>query len=702
VVAELPPIQEQPKQKQAWGPSNPHPLSKMRAELLWDGKYDVYGNRRDVDLAGWSMPLQTIETIDQPRSEAAANGQLSLFNKASTRQDDFKNMLVWGDNKLVMSSLLQQFAGKIQLIYIDPPFDIGADFTMEVPVGEKNATVFKDQSTLEMVAYRDTWGRGNDSFMSMLRERLAVMQALLTETGSIFVHIGANINHLVRSLMDDVFGAENFRNEIILPGRAVKNLQQQFDSIQKLQVRHDCLLWYTKSSDTRFAPCWIDKHNTGNPAGHWHHFWSTADRPTMRYELFGITPTSGQWVWKEERALKAYANYQRFEVENGGRTLAEYWRDTGSSLEFIRKDDEGKPCYWRAPAEMRLADTVWSGIPIYSYEHGYPTEKSQQLIQQILELASKEDDLIADFFCGSGTTPVVAEKLHRRWIACDLGRFAIHMTRKRLIETQRILHADAEKYRAFAVYNLGRYERQWWQKEKLQGADEEHRRVVLAFYRAETLDNSPSPLLHGRKAKAFVSVDGIDSLLTREELTDTAAACAEAGGKEVHCLAWEFEMDLKLHAQSLEKQHGIVIKLIMIPREIMERNRIEPPPFLEVAELEVEPIIKKVSGEKIIEVKLKRFLPSLAEVPLDELEKVKNLAIKSGFDFIDFWSVDFDYHDDVPFNHQWQTFRTKRERHLALQTEAGYKYVTPGKHSICVKVIDVFGVDTTVVTEIEV
>ena len=150
------------KHESPFGPDNPHPLSKMKTELVWEGKYDEYGNRREVDIAGLAMPMQRIETIDQPRSEAAAAGQLDLFNKKTKRLDDFRNRLIWGDNKLVMASLLQEFRGKVDLIYIDPPFDVGADFTMQVPIGDGREAVEKDQSAMEMVAFRDMWGKGTD------------------------------------------------------------------------------------------------------------------------------------------------------------------------------------------------------------------------------------------------------------------------------------------------------------------------------------------------------------------------------------------------------------------------------------------------------------------------------------------------------------------------------------------------------------
>src|SRR5271157_4195962 len=123
-----------------YGHANPHPLSQLRTELIWEGKYDEYGNRREVDIAGCAMPMQKIETIDQPRSEAAAAGQLDMFEKETKRLDDFRNQLIWGDNKLVMASLLKNYKGRVDLIYIDPPFDVGADFTMDVPIGDGNET----------------------------------------------------------------------------------------------------------------------------------------------------------------------------------------------------------------------------------------------------------------------------------------------------------------------------------------------------------------------------------------------------------------------------------------------------------------------------------------------------------------------------------------------------------------------------------
>jgi adenine-specific DNA-methyltransferase len=183
--------------------------------LVWGGKYDEYGNRRELDIASSAMPMQKIETVDQPRSEAAAASQLALFEKKTKRLDDFRNMLIWGDNKLVMASLLADFKGRVDLVYIDPPFDVGNDFTMDVPVGDGNDTLAKDQSTLEMVAYRDTWGKDVDSYLHMMFERLALMKELLSDNGSIVVHCDWHVNYHLRSLLNEIFGIDRFKNEIV-------------------------------------------------------------------------------------------------------------------------------------------------------------------------------------------------------------------------------------------------------------------------------------------------------------------------------------------------------------------------------------------------------------------------------------------------------------------------------------------------------
>ena len=622
-----------------FGPHNPHPLSTLSTELVWDGKYDEYGNRRQVDVAGCAMPMQKIETIDEPRSQAAAKGQLALFERKTTRQDDFRNMLIWGDNKLVMASLLKKFKGKIELIYIDPPFDVGADFTMDVPIGDEKETITKDQSTLEMIAYRDMWGKGTDSYLQMMYERLIICKELLNEKGSIFVHCDWRVTAQLRVILDEIFN-QNLRNEIIWcytgPGSP---------GMKQYNRKHDTIFWFSK-----------------NPKGY--QFYADAIRT--------------------EHDEKTKDNFKTG-LRGSGFIGDNYDLPKGK----IPED------WW----EMAVA----ARYPVDGIlRTGYATEKPYPLLERIIKTCTEEGGLVADFFCGSGTTGAVAERLGRRWIMADLGRFAIHTARKRLIGLQRSLFDQDKSYRAFDVHNLGRYERQWWQKDRLKGADEEHRKVVLEFFKAEVLENTPSPLIHGRKAGAYCHVDGIDSIFTRDEAKAVAEAVSQAGGKSCYCLAWEFEMDLRLTTAALEQELGVKLMLIQIPREIMEKNRKNPPPFLEMAVLEVEPVYRKKGKETSVDIKIAKFMPSLAEVPTKELEVLRERAINSGVDFIDFWAVDFDWHPEKPFNHHWQDYRTRKDRSLKTVSDAGFQYEKSGTYTVCIKVIDTFGCDTSITVEVKV
>ena len=647
-----------------FGPHNPHPLSQMKTELVWEGKYDEFGNRREVDLSGLAMPLQKVETIDEPRSRAEAQG--SLFDEGKAHRDDFRNRLIWGDNKLVMASLLEEFRGAIRLIYIDPPFDVGADFTLKTPMGDEKDTVDKEQSLLEFVAYRDTWGKGTDSYIAMMYERLVLMRDLLSEDGSIYVHCDWRVNSHIRLILDEVFGSDNFVNNIVWCYKT-----RQF-SKRYWNRKHDDILVYAK---------------------------------VLGEQIFN---------WNAEGVLETYsentiAKY-KLKDEHG------YYRLCGRGIAGspIRSAKDVDPNWEMTHPELVVRNYLGKGYAPSDYWNidivnqaaterlDYPTQKPEALLERIIKASSNEGDLVADFFCGSGTTAAVAEKLGRRWICADLGRFAVHTTRKRMIGIQREIYRDDSPYRSFDVYNLGRYERQWWQQDSLKGADEEHRAIVLKFFRAEILNHAPSPLIHGRKNGAFVHVDGIDSIFTSAEAAEVAKTAQAAGGREVHCLAWDFEMEIRQAAAGIEAESGVKMRLHRIPREIMERNRTEIPPFYEMALLEAEPIVRKENGRNSADIKLTNFLPSLVEVPAKEMEALEERAIESGFDFIDFWAVDFDWSPEQPFNHHWQDYRTRKERGLKTVSDSAFTYEKPGKYLACIKVVDVFGCDTSISVEVRV
>ncbi len=657
-------------EKSNWGPGNPHPFSKTKTELIWEGKYDEYGNRREIKLPSTPYPLQKIEAIDEPHDRLKADRWINdsfldedKFNE-SNHPDNFRNMLIWGDNKLILHSLLEKYRGQIDLVYIDPPFDVGADFTMDVQIGDSNDSLQKEQSILEAVAYRDTWGKGTDSYIHMIYERLNLIRELLSDKGAIYIHCDWRVDSLLRGVMNDVFGYDNFRNMVVWKkSQGARGVSAGLRNYIRL---YDSIIYYSKTQDNIY-----NNQKMG---------YSEATLRMFKYEdEFGRYRLNILRNYSQETIERLDGEGKIFTDTKGKKHLKQYLTD-----------DSG----------VSLPD-IWTDIPPIghtSFENcDFPTQKPEALLERIISASTNTDSIIADFFCGSGTTLAVAEKLGRKWIGADLGRFSIHTTRKRMLQVQRELHLSGKPYRSFDVYNLGRYERQWWQKEKLHGADSEHRAIVMKFYKATELVSPPSALLHGKKGGAVIHVDEIDGMFTGDELVSVVHAASMAGAKELHILAWEFEMELTLRKQAIEAEYGMQIKLVYIPREIMESNRTECQ-FFEAGYLKAK-ILKSRDGK--IDVELENFIPSLAEAPEAELTALRERSVKSPFDFIDFWAVDFDYHQDKPFEHHWQDYRIKKKRSLTTKTDLGWMYHNKGNHQVCVKVIDVFGVDTTIVIPVE-
>jgi adenine specific DNA methylase Mod len=407
----------------------------------------------------------------------------------------------------------------------------------------------------------------------MLYERLTLIRELLSDSGSIYVHVDWHVSHYVKGILDQVFGADNFQNEIIWQRTSARS-----DSVTYNHI-HDTIFFCTKGESFIWNAQFED-HSDEYVAQKYTHtdsdgrryrldnMTSPNPRPNMMYEWKGFPFPEKGWRYSKETMQK---------LHDEGRI-------------WYPNDKSKRPQYKRYLDELsgRPLQSVWTDIyPVNSQANerlDYPTQKSEALLDRIIQASSNEGDLVADFFCGSGTTGAVAERLGRRWLMCDLERFVIHTSRKRMIELQRKLHSEGKPYRAFDVYNLGRYERQWWQKDRLQGADEEHRRVILEFFKAEVLTNTPSPLLHGRKAGAFCHVDGIDSMFTREEAKQVAQATAQAGGSAITspgslrwtCICWYSGSCLsKPQFDRVSESHKIRKKLLMpAPLSIDLRQRI--------------------------------------------------------------------------------------------------------------------------------
>ena len=625
-----------------------------RTELVWAGKYDDQGNLRPVERT--ILPFQVVETVNESKADRE-KVQRDLWT-LMPRDDTWRNMLIWGDNKVVMSSLLPRFAGKINLIYIDPPFATGQDFSFRVRIGDPSAgsgqveEFVKEPSIIEEKAYRDTWGRGLDSYLQMMYERLVLMRELLAEDGSIYVHLDWRLVHYVRALADEVFGPENFRNDIVwkrAPILGRKATSEQYGRVT------DTILFYSKGPNLKF------------------------NRPYMERE---VDLRQFKWDENEGRYFKTsprgdYTDESIAELEKQNRV---YHTSTGGIRikYFIEQNAEGK---W---VERLPADCLWLDIPDMMHiteaeKTGFDTQKPEALLSRIIRTSSNEGDLVADFFCGSGTTLAVAEKLGRRWIGCDLSKWAIQVTRKRLLQI--------EGCRPFEILNLGNYERH---KLAANGHWERYVQFILELYRAEAVTGFRT--LHGKKARAYVHVGSVDSPVTMREIRQTLKEAQEASVREVRFLGWDFEMGLHDLIHQVGDDYGVKVRLVAIPRESLEVTNpaCEEVRFFDLNYLDLE---HEVKGRKL-NIRLKDFIIANPEYLPDEVQA----RIKKFTDYIDYWAVDWDYRGDT-FHNGWQSFRTRKDPKLA--TKATHTYDQPGTYKVLVKVVDIFGNDTTKMVEVE-
>ena len=609
-----------------------------RAELVWPGKYREDGTLRETPRV--NLPFQVIETVNESRAtrEARKTMSMPLFDayagtEGDTFEEGWKNKLIWGDNLLVMGSLLEKFAGKIDLIYIDPPFATGADFRFAAEIGDSKETSFKERSIIEEKAYRDTWGQGIGSYLGMMYGRLLTMKSLLKPNGSIYVHLDPTICHYIKGIMDEVFGPASFQREIIWRIGWISG----YKSAAKNWIRnHDTILFYVKTP-SEFT---FNKEYVPYPAG---------------YER------RGGGIGK-------------------GYPIEDVWNSS--------------------PVEHQLTeDESLDSIQIKSFSRektGYATQKNESLVGRIVRASSNPGELVADFFCGSGTTLAVAEKLGRRWIGCDLGRWGIHVTRKRLL--------GIEDCKPFEILNLGKYERQYWQGAAFGERDDrqpteqtifEYLAFILKLYGAQPLAGMIH--LHGKRHRAMVHIGAVDAPVTIDEIDQAVDECQRLRQSELHVLGWEWEMGLAgpnndvrrgglMHDSA--KARGVKLLLLQIPREVMEQqvsdeNDVQ---FFELAFLEAEiDTPRKLTAQ----VRLKDFV-----IPNDDLisEEVRGKVSKWS-DYIDYWAVDWDFRNDT-FMQGWVAYRTRKERALPLASDE-HRYESPGTYQVLVKVIDIFGNDTS-------
>ena len=694
---------------------------KDSARLVWDSKPKRAPNPKDIEF-------QTAEVvIPNPKRDIE---QLPLSFKdgkiTDTELDKQKmNRLIWGDNLLAMQALLQQgYEGKINLIYIDPPFDSKADYSHKINLGANE--IIKEPSVIERLAYKDTWAGGIDSYLDMLYPRLQLMKRLLADNGSLWIHIGSNISYYVQQICDEIFGIDNRRNQIIVK-RITKNLQRQFNLIKSLPEGHDVILWYSRNNETRFKPLLIDQE-PAHPEGYWKDFWSNADRPTMRYEILGIKPTSGQWKWEKNRAYRALENYKKY-IDTSKKTncnLIDFWKMNGEEFEFIRKSNSNKIEHWVPPMETKFADTIWLDISAYSFATGYDTEKNEDLVSRIIENFTNENDIISDFFLGSGTTCAVAERLNRRWIGCELGKVGIQITRARLVN---------QEAKPFLIENIGNYQREMiylsggnigeMQKVilKLYGATPRKGTAELGIKSVEYSAQAGVPAPRGGTATPGCQLvyvgypDRPVSAKKAEELARMAETLDGSGYKRLIILAWDYEYNYSTSLEARKKEGKnpwkTVVSSLLIPPDVYDYLKqakdaedIEPlvgkvkfyeQPYLKLGK----PVVKKLSDKWEVKVEIERFTIFDFPVNQDDREKLMEIAKKEPLLLIDYWAVDWDY-DGFTFKSQWQDFRGFGKKTHKVSKEAANIYEKPGDYTIAVRVVDIFGNDASATVRLKI
>jgi DNA modification methylase len=724
---------------------------KREVELVWNGKTS--------EVCNIVLPFQVIEQVDEPRAEKDTRLQMDLFSLDGRGRQlkGWTNKLIWGDNKLILASLKNgplreeiEMQGGLKLVYIDPPFDVGADFSMNIEIGDDTFT--KKPNILEEIAYRDTWGKGADSFIAMIYERLVLMRDLLAEDGSIYVHCDNRLNHYMRTVLEEVFSKERFANEILWQrssaGKSVyKNLPNNTDYI----------MWFSKSSDYCFEPITkqlsdddIKTYNQEDNDGKGKYTTQPlinpkkSDRPNLRYDY---TDLAGN-VWTHPQSGWRVSKEKMSQLELEGRLYF-----TGSTI---------REKYFLEERELKgkQLPNIWTDITAnalgYSEESvSYPTQKPEALIERIVKASSRLGDLVADFFCGSGTTAAVAEKLGRKWIVSDLGKFAIHTTRKRLIGVQRQLKAEGKDYRAFEILNLGKYERQHYigvnpnlreaeQQKQLEEKEAAFLDLILRAYRAEKTTGFAA--FHGKKAGRLVAIGPVNLPVTRLFVEEIILECRKKHITKVDILGFEFEMGLFPNVLDEARAKGIDIAPKYIPAEVFDKRAVEKNQvvFHDVAAIEVKPHVAKNSvaveltdfsvfysqdsianAEAAVKNKGSRIVVEKGQIVKVSKDKdgivTREVLTKNWTDWIDYWSVDFDFENkreiirvkneengeweeqwtgDYIFENEWQSFRTKKDRSLELKSV--FHECAPGRRKIAVKVVDIFGNDTMTIVEVSV
>ena len=639
--------------------------------------------------------------------------------------DDSKlNRLIWGDNLLAMQALLSQgYEGRFDLIYIDPPFLTSEDYRFHVNLRGYGA-VTKLPSLLERLAYRDTWDEGFDSYFDMLQPRLQLMKRLLSDRGTLYVHIGPNVSHYVKVLLDEVFGRERFIGEVVWKRSGAHNDSKQGRAV--FGRIHDVILAYTKTD------AWLwNKVGTEHDKNYVDSHYKWAEGPNGEVVTLKKLKTGG--VEEPPQGWRRFRKDNLTAAKPGGDTTylwkgkapyeGRYWAYSLKNMEEFERQGRlaytstGMPEYKRYLDEMEeggvgLQD-LWTDIaPLNSQaieRVGFPTQKPKNLLSRIIETSSGPGSLVGDFFCGCGTMPVAAEELGRKWVGCDFSKVAIQFTRARLVD---------QNSSPFVIENIGNYQRELIYKEG--GNISLMQRIVMKLYGAE-----PHPahtdlgIMHDSGKRTLVYVGYPDRPLTAKktaELVKIARSLDGEGYDKLVLLAWDYEYNYDEGIEVRRKGFGVQVEPRLIPPSIYEYLRkskneddlIEKfakkiqfgaKPYLKIT---VPKVTDRGGGEHNVAVSIERYV--LSEVPVEDEEDrigLQKLSAGDGFAaLIDYWAVDWDY-DGKTFRSRWQDFRSDEKEGRPITTRANTTLTESRRFDIAVRVVDVFGNDATATTSVD-
>jgi adenine specific DNA methylase Mod len=736
---------------------------KQQAERIMEGlesRSRVGLQTRELVTPAKDSLAQNLALRPAEKSHGTLGGELALREGSGQQEiisrgaSQWFNKLIYGDNLLAMAALLAgdentpSLRGAIDLIYIDPPFDSKADYRTKITLpgvaatprrregdGDASSPETRDEgvadtrlrrgvaatmdveqkpTVIEQFAYSDTWVDGTASYLAMIVPRLCLMRELLSDKGSIYVHLDWHVGHYIQIVLDEIFGKENFRNNIYVK-RIRKNIQER-ERVPRLNEALDTIFFYAKSSQHLIDP---PKKYDPKPQ-RWHALDAQGIRTDLNYELFGVRPPPGRhWAWTKERA------------------------ENTIKLGKLRPNpNSGRPEYLIEASDYILRDTLWDDITASAFTTGYATEKKEDLLEQIIKMSSANNSIVADFFGGSGTTAAVAEKLNRRWITSDLGKPACMIMRKRLIDQ----NARPFFYQAIGDYQVEAARSTLGKKFRVGDLAQ----IVIRLFGALPLDADDNPSrnlgylpnknftprrqdakegnedktnlgdsapLREMPRRVLVYVDspqkltGLATLKRAQELRGALLG----GWDKVIVLGWNFTADIGEVITNLNDEK---LEVLVIPPDLLDRLKKsggfeklksdfdrQSIRFSSLQYVTVKPIQRetKPSGE-VLTVELDNYVllsPDALNLEAKDKERLQAVVNRDPLALVEYWSVDPDFDGEV-FRSVWQDYRGNTDNdddplHVVRKAVLSALPVKDGKRRVCVRVVDVFGYEAEVV-----